>query len=118
MKHLAIILSASLFLYGCSLGSGSGKAANMNPTKTTTKTVSKDYVAPPTPKKTVASQPKETACSGYNGLIGKKYQDIPANKLPPYYSTRRSGQSPSNHQPNRVNLYLDAVGNISKVTCG
>lgn len=54
----------------------------------------------------------------YSGLVGKKYQDIPKSQLPPYFRTLKPGQSLSMNQNMRVNLYLDGLGQVTRITCG
>ncbi len=70
----------------------------------------------------IASQSvvQDYACPSnqYAGLIGKKYQDIPKSQLPPYFRTLKPGQSLSMNQSMRVNLYLDGLGKVTRVTCG
>ncbi len=54
----------------------------------------------------------------YAGLMGKKYQDIPQDNLPPYFRTLTPGQNLVMSQPARVNLYLDRRGVVTAVRCG
>ncbi len=64
--------------------------------------------------------PQDNLCpsSEYSELVGKKYQDIPEDKLPPYFRTLKPGQNLIMSQPARVNLYLDNRGIVTTVRCG
>lgn len=66
------------------------------------------------------SSPQDNLCpsSEFEGLVGKKYQDIPQEQLPPYFRTLKPGQNLVMSQPARVNLYLDRRGVVSTVRCG
>ncbi len=70
------------------------------------------------PSNTATPQDNLCPSSEFSGLVGKKYQDIPKDQLPPYFRTLKPGQNLVMSQPARVNLYLDRRGVVTTVRCG
>lgn len=113
------ILTLTILLAGC---------AEFAPTtsNTTNSAPATSAVAPVTNQTVTTSsldepaQPQDGSCPSneYSSLIGQKFQDIPADKLPPYFRTLKPGQNLVMSQPLRVNLYLDRLGKVTAVRCG
>ncbi len=121
-KHHFFMVISSLIVAGC-----------MKPQATGSQYTNTAPIAPQTPQQ-VSTQnlsdvggqqlqpasPQDNLCpsSEFEGLVGKKYQDIPQDQLPPYFRTLKPGQNLVMSQPARVNLYLDRRGVVSTVRCG
>ncbi len=126
IKLYSALIVGTLIVSGCSNVKSFNKPQKKQP-EVAKKQVQK-APAKPMQRGPVRAQPisastgpiQDYACPSnkYGGLVGKKYQDIPKSQLPPYFRTLKPGQSLSMNQNMRVNLYLDGLGKVTKITCG